>query len=231
MTHRTAAFAALLLVPTIAFAGKVKTYTASSPAQFDKANLQQTVVSNEGAVRLSRILKPLSAAFDATRIWDVAEDKAGNLFVATGDEGKLFKITPAGVVSVAFSGADSQILCLLTTPDGWVFAGTGPSGHIVRIDPAGTAKVWCETKEGYIWGLAFDEKSQALFAATGPHGRVVRVDRAGKPETFFQSRQDHILSLVRAEDGILYAGTDKQGLIYRIDQQGKGFVLFQAAQA
>ena len=231
MTRRTAAFAVLLLAPAIAFAGKVKTYTASSPAQFDKAQFQHAVISNEGTVRLSRVLKPLPAAIDATRIWDMAEDKAGNLFVATGDEGKIFKITPAGAVSVAYSGSDSQVLSLLATSDGSVYAGTGPNGHIVRIEPGGPAKLWCETKEGYVWSLAFSEKDQAVFAATGPHGRILRVDRGGKPLTFFQSRQDHILSLVRADDGILYAGTDKQGLVYRIDDAGKGFVLFQAAQA
>lgn len=219
------------MFPAALFAGKVKTVTVSSPAQYEKAAFQQAVVSSEGTVRLARWLKPLAAdgSFDAARVWDVVEDKVGNLYAATGDAGKIFKITPDGAVTVAFESKDSQILCLLATPDA-VYAGTGPNGLIVRIDAAG-AKTLSETKEGYVWALAYDDAAKTIFAATGPHGRILKVNADGKAEPFFTCKQDHILSLVCASDGTLYAGTDKQGLIYRIDAKGKGFVLFQAAQA
>src|SRR5262249_41965427 len=228
---RTTAFAVLLLLPTLAFAGKVKTYTASAPSHFDKAQIQNAVVTSDGTVRLARELKPLSATIDATRIWDVVEDKAGNLFVATGDDGKIFKITPDGKASVAFDSEDSQILCLTAASDGTVFAGTGPSGQIVRIEATGNASVLHGSPEKYVWALAYDEKTKTVFAATGPRGKILAVDSQGKSTVFFQARQDHILSLARASDGTLYAGTDKQGLVYRIDPKGKGFVLFQAPQA
>ena len=165
---RTAAITALLLVPSLALAGKVKTYTASALAHYDKAQIQNVVVTSDGAVRLARSLKPLPAALDATRIWDVIEDKAGNLFVATGDEGKIFKITSDGKVTVAYDSEDSQILCLVATADGTIFAGTGPSGLIVRIDPTGNATVLHDSPEKYVWGLAYDEKEKTLYAATGP---------------------------------------------------------------
>lgn len=229
-------FAAIVLVaaliPAALFAGKIKTVTVSSPAQYEKAAFQQTVVSSEGTIRLARWLKPLAAdgSFDAARVWDVVEDKAGNLFAATGDAGKIFKIAPDGAVSVAYESKDSQVLCLLATPDGTVYAGTGPNGLIVRIDSTGS-KVLSETREGYIWALAYDEAAKMLLAATGPHGRLLKVNSDGKAEVFFNCKQDHILSLARASNGTLYAGTDKQGLIYRIDAKGKGFVLFQASQA
>ncbi|HEV3143739.1 MAG TPA: hypothetical protein VGZ47_07645, partial [Gemmataceae bacterium] len=221
------------LSPAVTFAGKVKTYTAALPAQFEKAQFQQAVISNEGSIRLARWLKPLplKGALEATRIWDVVEDKAGNLFVATGDEGKLFKIAADGTVSVAFDSEDTQILCLLATSDGSIYAGTGPSGLIVRIAPDGNARVLHDSPENYIWALAYDEKTQIVFAATGPHGRIYKINAEGKAELFFQSKQDHIMSMVRASDGTLYAGTDKQGLVYRIDPAGNAFVMFQAPQA
>src|SRR5260370_36096783 len=98
---RTIPLIALVLLPSLALAGKVKTYTAAATAHFDKAQLQSVVVTSEGAIRLARAMKPLPGGIEATRIWDVVEDKAGNLFVATGDEGKIFKITPDGKTSVA----------------------------------------------------------------------------------------------------------------------------------
>ena len=177
----TAALIAALL-PASLFAGKVKTVTVSAPAHYDKASLQQAVVSSEGTVRLARWLKPLAGdgAFDAARVWDVVEDKNGNLFAATGDAGKIFKITLDGAATIAFESKDSQILCLMAAADGSIYAGTGPTGLIVRIDSTGNAKVMSETKEGFVWALAFDDDAKTIFAATGPHGRILKVNLDGK---------------------------------------------------
>src|SRR5690349_5498325 len=124
------AAAALLSLPTASQAAKVKVWHHSGPAQFEKARLKHAVISSEGAVRLSRQLKPL-ATLEATHIWDVIEDKAGNLFAATGDEGKIYKVTPDGKISVAFASEDSQILCLALASDGTLYAGTGPGGLVL----------------------------------------------------------------------------------------------------
>src|SRR5260370_35484084 len=96
------AFASLCSLPP-AEAAKVKVWFQGAPSHYQKAHLKQVVVSSEGALRLSRELKPL-VGLDATRVWDIVEDKHGNLFAATGDEGKVYKVTPEGNVSVAFEG-------------------------------------------------------------------------------------------------------------------------------
>jgi sugar lactone lactonase YvrE len=210
-------------------AAKVKVWHHHSPGQYDKAQFKQAVVSSEGALRLSRQLKPL-AGLEATHVWDVVEDKDGNLYVATGDEGKLYKVTPDGKVTVAFDSDDSQILCLARAPDGSIYAGTGPSGLIVRIAPDGNARVLYDSPELYVWSLAVDDKG-TVYAGTGPKGRIYRVTPEGKASVFYTTKQEHILCLATGPDGMLYAGTDKGGLVYRIDAKGKGFVLYSAAQA
>src|SRR5687767_778636 len=116
--------AVLALVPA-AQASKVKAWQHHSAAHHDKAQLRQAVVSSEGALRLARQLKPL-ASLGAMHVWDVVEDRQGNLFAATGDEGKLFKVTPDGQTSVVYTSPDSQILSLCLAPDGTLYAGTGP---------------------------------------------------------------------------------------------------------
>src|SRR4029077_890361 len=75
-----------LVLLSSAQAGKVKVWHHDRPEHFDKAQLKHAVVSNEGAVRLSKRLEPL-AGLDAAHVWDIVEDKQGNLFVATGNEG------------------------------------------------------------------------------------------------------------------------------------------------
>jgi hypothetical protein len=210
-------------------AGKVKVWYHQQPTHYDKAQLKQAVVSSEGTLRLARQLKPL-ADLEASHIWSVAEDLAGNLFVGTGDEGKLYKVAPDGKVTTVFTSEDSQVLCLAVSADGIVYAGTGPSGHVVRVDAKGEAKVIADIPDTYIWSLAVDSAGQTIYAGTGPKGRIYRLAPGGKPSVFCTTRQEHIHCLALGSDGTLFAGTDKAGLVYRIDAQGKGFVLFSAAQ-
>jgi hypothetical protein len=222
--------AVMLMCPSLLLAAKVKVWHQHAPGQYDKAQLKQTVVSSEGALRLSRQLRPL-AGLDASHVWDVVEDREGSLYVATGNEGKIYKVPAEGKPVVAYAGEQSQVLCLAVASDGSLYAGTGPNGQIIRIDPRGQAKVFCQTGEAYVWSLAIDPKGQALYAGTGPHGRVYRINEEGKATVFYTTRQEHILCLAAGGDGMLYAGTDKDGLVYRLDPRGKGFVLYQAKQA
>src|SRR5262249_20897328 len=153
---------------------KVKVWYHASQGNYDKARFQQAVVTSEGALRLSRLVKPL-AGIQATHVWAMVEDKAGNLFVATGDEGKLFKVSPDGKVTLVYTSTDSQILSLALAPDGTVYAGTGPHGLIISVSPAGDAKVLVADLDNYVWSLVHDPVSKTLFAGTGPKGRIYQV--------------------------------------------------------
>jgi hypothetical protein len=208
----------------------VKVWHHHAPAHYDKAQLKQAVISSEGAVRLSRQLRPL-AGLDATHVWDLAEDRDGNLYVATGDDGKIFKVSADGKTSVVYTSEDSQVLCLAVSSDGSIYAGTGPGGHVIRIDPRGSAKMLYACPESYVWSLAVDARGETIYAGTGPKGRIYKITSDGKGSVFYTTKQEHILCLASGPDGMVYAGTDKSGLVYRIDSRGKGFVLFSAPQA
>jgi outer membrane protein assembly factor BamB len=211
-------------------AAKVKVWHHHAGSHFEKAQFSHAVVSSEGVLRLSRQLKPFTS-LEATHVWDLIEDGDGNLVAATGDDGKIYKITPDGQVSVLHTCEACQVLCLARATDGTLYAGTGPSGHIIRIDPKGRTKLLCDTHESYVWSLVVDPRTQDLYVGTGPKGRVLRVTPDGKCSVYYSTRQEHILCLAVGADGIVYAGTDKGGLVYRIDAKGKGFVLHQAAQS
>jgi hypothetical protein len=217
-------------LPVPAQAAKVKVWHHHSPAQFEKARFTNAVVTSEGALRLARRLRPL-ATLRATHVWAVVQDRAGDLLVATGDEGKVFKVTPEGHVSVAFACEDSQVLCLTMGPDGAVYAGTGPGGLVLRINSDGGGEVLYRTPEAYVWSLAVAADGQALYAGTGPKGRIYEITPHGKGRVFYATKQEHILALAAGPDGLLYAGTDKDGLVYRIDRHGKGFVLTSTPQS
>ncbi len=219
-----------IFFPSQTISGKVKVWHHTSPKHYEKAKFTNVVLSDQGVVRLSRKLH-LLADLGAMHIWDLAEDRKGNLYAATGDEGKLFRITPKGKVSVVFDSSDSQILCLTTGKDGAIYAGTGPTGNVVKIHPNGRARIIAENVGSYVWSLVENPGSNTLFAGTGPDGKIYEITPQGKVTAFYDTRKGHVLCLDRDEEGRLYAGTDKGGLVFRISPRGKGFVLYSAPQS
>jgi hypothetical protein len=219
-----------LLAAAPAQAAKVKVWHRHTRDDYEKARFDKATVSSVGALRLARRLEPF-AEIDASHVWALAEDSKGNLYAATGGEGKLFRISPEGKVSVAYAAEGSQVLSLAVGPDDTVYAGIGPTGRIIALPPGGKARVFCETGASYVWALALDAKQKVLYAGTGPDGRIYRIGPDGKPAVFYDARQDHVLCLAVAPDGTVYAGTDTRGLVYRIDARGKGFVLYEAPQS
>lgn len=213
-----------------AVAAKAKVWHHHDPVHFENARFDRTVMSDFGSVRLARQLKPL-ADLKAMHIWDLAEDSQGNLFVATGDDGKLFKISPEGKVTLIHTSTDSQILSLAACADGSIYAGTGPSGKLIKISPKGKAHVVADNLGSYVWALALDPESKTVYAGTGPKGQIYQVGPDGKATVFYTTKQNHVLCLARDADRMLYAGTDKGGMVYRISPKGKGFVLYTAPQS
>jgi hypothetical protein len=231
MRYRLTLLALLaLLTPAPCLAAKVKVWHQNTPSDYEKARFKQSVVNSEGVVQLARQLKPL-VGLDASRVWSVVEDRQHNLYIATGDDGKLYRLTPEGKLAVVYDSDESEILCLAAGTDGAIYAGTGPGGLIVRLAPGENAKVIYRTPETYVWSIAVDTSGQAVYAGTGPKGRIYRVTPDGKGTLFYSTKQEHVLSLAAGPDDMLYAGTDKHGLVYRIDPKGKAFVVYHAPQA
>src|SRR5437667_12805245 len=70
---------------------KVKVWYHAGQSHHEKAQLKQAVVTSEGALRLSRQVKAF-AGWQATHIWAIGEDRAGNLFAARGNGGQMFEV-------------------------------------------------------------------------------------------------------------------------------------------
>src|SRR4051794_5677336 len=93
----------LAVLSPSADAARVKTWHHHRPADQERAERKGVVQTDAGALKLSRRLKPL-AKLDCSHVWSAVEDGGGNVYAATGDEGKVYKVTPAGKVSVAYEG-------------------------------------------------------------------------------------------------------------------------------
>ncbi len=113
-------------------------------------------------------------------IWDLVFDNAGNLYVATGDHGEIFRVTPKGEHAVFFKTDEAHIRVLAVDADGDVIAGSDGSGLVYRIKPDGKGFVLYSAPKKEITALAID-KAGNIYAAGGGE------KRAGSSPTIFPS--------------------------------------------
>ena len=195
---------------------------------FVKADLSGVSLAPEGALRLSAQVTPLLDAAQPS-IWCLARDAQGALYAGSGNEGKVFKITPgSGKSEVVFDANELQIHALTFDKEGRLYAATSPRGAVYRVGAGGSSEVVFDPEEVYIWAIAFDDRGR-LHVATGQRGRVFRVDAPGPKATGvveLDGREDHIRTLVRGAGGTFYAGTDQSGIVYAIPPEGPATVVY-----
>lgn len=100
-------------------------------------------------------------------IWDLALDSAGNIYVATGDHGEIFRVTPSGDHSVFFKSDEAHIRALIFDHQGNLIAGSDGSGLIYRVSPKGEAFVLYSAPKKEITALAVDKDGNIYAAGAG----------------------------------------------------------------
>jgi WD40 repeat protein len=100
-------------------------------------------------------------------IWNLVLDKAGNLYIATGDRGEIYKVTARGEHSLFFKSDETHIRVLVFDAQGNVIAGTDGSGLIYRITPAGEGFVLYSAPKKEITALALDRDGNIYAAGVG----------------------------------------------------------------
>ena len=100
-------------------------------------------------------------------VWDLALDKGGNLYVATGDHGEIFRVTPKGEHSVFFKSDETHIRVLAFDAQQNLIAGSDGSGLIYRISPGGEGFVLYSAPKKEITALALDRAGNIYAAAVG----------------------------------------------------------------
>lgn len=225
------ALISLFIISTFIF-----TASASGPvfwrvntrAEVEKGDAVGVSIADNGTITLA---PALAEVFDTKQayVWSAAADNAGNVYLGTGHEGRVFKVDAAGKGSLLYKTSELDVMALAVDGAGNVYAGTSPDGKIYRITPGGEAKVFFEPKAKYIWSLAFDAQGR-LLAGTGDKGIIYRVNPDGTGAALVNTTQTNITALKIDAVGNIIAGTDPGGLVLRISPQGKAFTLFDSSQ-
>ncbi|HEX2491584.1 MAG TPA: hypothetical protein VHR27_19400 [Blastocatellia bacterium] len=203
-------------------------WRVNTRAEIERGDARGVSIADNGALTLA---PALIEVFDSKQayIWSAAADKAGNIYLGTGHEGRVFKVDPSGKGTLLYKTSELDVMALAVDQQGNVYAGTSPDGKIYRIAPNGEAKVFFEPKTKYIWSLAFDGQGR-LLVGTGDKGGIYRVNADGSGAPFVTTSQTNITALRVAPSGAIIAGTDPGGLVLRISPEGKVFTLFDSSQ-
>lgn len=221
----SAVFAALLLAPEARAVG-TRSFHLSSMDDFKGGDLTGVSIDSHGSVRAGLTFGSVPIA-DASSTW--ATVAVGNdVLVATGSEGKVFKVSGGQAKLVQKTGA-LAVSSMAAAWGGAVYGGSFPDGKIFAIDPNGTggdAKAFATLPDAEaVWDLAFDAKNKVLYAATGPNGKLFRIDQNGKAQVYYDSDEPHLMSVAVDGDGNVYAGSNGKGLLYKIAGGGRATVV------
>ncbi len=109
-------------------------------------------------------------------IWDLAVDRGGDVYAATGPEGQLWKRSHSdGRWSLLYDSKMSHLLCVAVAPDGAIIAGSDREGLIYRITAAGSATIVFDAPQSEVRSLVWGGDG-ALYAGTaaeaGPAART-----------------------------------------------------------
>jgi hypothetical protein len=223
---------AFLLSPTASttvFAGEPIVWEMSSRAELLRGESRGVSITDSGVLTLAPALTQLFNT-DQAYVWSSAIDAAGNVYLGTGHDGKLFRVGPDGKGNLLYKAPELDVTAIAITGDGTVFAATSPDGKVYRVTADGKAEVYFDPADKYIWSLAVMNDG-SLAVGTGDNGKLYRVRSSGaKPENalLVNTNQTHVLSLAVTKQGDLIAGTDPGGLVLRISPDGKAFGLYDA---
>ena len=211
---------------SLLYAPTLRIWKVSTKEELIKGEPLGTSISSEGKVTLAPTVQEIYAPPEPY-LWSAAVDSKGNLYVGSGDKGKVFQIDPQGKGRLFFDSEELEVHALVVDKRDNLLVATSPNGKLYRVTPQGSASTLFEPREKYIWSLAMDQQGN-IYAGTGIRGRIYKIDPQGKGELFWESHQTHITSLAIDNKGNLLAGSDPGGHIYRISPQAKGFVLYDS---
>jgi len=223
----------LLLIPLESgkaiYAGQPIVWELSGRAELLKGDAKGVSVTDTGMLMLAPNLTELFKTEQAF-IWSSALDSQGNVYLGTGHDGKIYRVSPDGRGSLLYDAAELDVTGLTVGRDGALYAGTSPDGKVYRIKSGGQAQVYFDPPDKYIWSLAIMSDG-SLAVGTGDSGKLYRVRAAGATadaSLLVNTTQTHVISLTVTPQGDLIAGTDPGGLVLRISPDGKAFALFDA---
>lgn len=192
----------------------------NTPEAFGAGTLESIAVGQEGVLSMAPALSKRVDVPDPV-VWRVGQDSKGNLYLATGNDGRVYIVRPgAKKPEVLADFAETLVMGLAVRPDGMVFAATSPDGKVYRVADGTPPQPLANPSPRYLWDMILDSKGN-LLVATGAPGSVIRINESGTIDTVLSTTETHLLSLATGitteSRGLLFVGSAENGYVYQVD--------------
>ncbi len=193
---------------------------------------------------------------DEKYIWDIKEDKSGNIICAVGGSGGVYKINKNGDSKKVFTG-DTHIISLFISADNSIIAGSGGSGILYKISSQKNRVLYdtpfeeingiYEDDEGDIWFSASKEVKKGktsigskMISFSFPKERMIPQEKSalylrhsgGEVEKIWSSSNEHIYAVAPdKKNGGVLIGTGDRGRIYRINKDRSYSLVYEGESA
>lgn len=178
----------------------------------------------------------------AEHIWALSFDEKNKaLYVATGPDGKLFRVTADGTAQVYYDAPQGHLVSVLAAGDK-VYAGSSGEARLFEISGPGRAKVLhdfsstevraiARGKDGSLFVIANElsggprsdsiskvkPKSPSAGSSTKGKGSLYRFHPSGAPEELYSDKSEHFVSLSLDDAGRPVVGTGLLGRVIRVE--------------
>jgi len=113
----------------VVFAGQPAIWETSSRAELLKGESHGVSITDTGILMLA----PRFTQFFNTEqpyIWSTAVDSQGNIYLGTGHDGRIYRVSPDGRGSLLYDASELDVTALAVGRDGALYAGTSPDGKV-----------------------------------------------------------------------------------------------------
>lgn len=206
--------AGCLLAPSIGLAVSTKSFVIDTSDGFEKGTLKAAAAHSSG--KLTRAVSSERTALDGVPVaYASTVGRDGAIYVATGNEGVVYKVTSEG--AKRFADTDAALITTLVFAEDTLYAGSLPGGRVFAIAPDGKARELAKLPGAeHVWALGYSAAQRSLFAATGPEGKLFSLDLTGKAQLMYDDEAEHLLCLDLDGEGRVYVGTSNGARLVRV---------------
>ena len=207
-------------------------WVVATQSDFLKGDADAVSIDTDGRVTIAPALQVLGDV-GTPAVWRIAAAR-GQVWAATGHDGKLWSFPAQGQPKVVFDAAELDLQAIAPGPQGSplagsVLVGSSPDGKVYRVASDGASTTFFDPEDKYIWAIAVAADG-TTYVGTGGKGKVYKVPAAGGTGTlFYDAGAEHVSALAFDATGKLLVGTSTPGRVVRVDGDGKPFVLLEAA--
>lgn len=208
-------------------AATTKIWVVDSVSDFSLGEARGVSVAADGSLLLAGEWKKVDGVGEAS-LFAAAREKDGSLVLATGDAGRILRVTPAGKTETVAALPEKEVTAIAIGPDGAIYAGAAPGGKVYRV-AGGRASLYYDPKAKYVWALAF--AGDTLWVGTGLPGEIHRVGPSGRGERVHATPDAHVRALLSDPQSRVWAGTSGSGLVLRVDAPGRVTTVYDSAKS